>query len=592
MAYLGNAPGVESQRLSTSFTATASQTNFNPVGGYTLGYVDVYLNGVKLVDGTDFTASDGVTVVLTTGAASGDNVELVTYTPRGLSDGYTKTEADGRYVNVTGDTMTGNLDVTGTVVADGLTASTSATIASNIFFNSTSGALRWQTDGGVEKMNLRLSGDNLKLESGAGIARALFGNLGDVAFYDASGSNFKFFWDASAESLGIGTTSINLVKGGVGIELESATGSEIILGNSVVSTVGGEIGGAVAFRSNDSSGTPDHYAGIIAKTSDTYGNMNLEFYSGRDRYEAGSAPNMVILGNTASTDGNVGIGETSPISRLHLAGDSSIVTLDDTAALGAGRGTSIRFRALSTASAGSEANIGQIGVYRENATSGNYAGYMAFYTETSGGSLTERMRIDSSGNLLVGTNVADGIKGLSVKPSTYATSLVFNAAATANYLMYFRYYGTNVGTIYTTNTSTSYNTSSDYRLKEDVQDMIGATDRVMALKPCNFAWKSTGERVDGFLAHEAQKVVPEAVHGTKDGMRTEEYEVSPAVEATYDEEGNELTSYVPAVMDTREVPDYQGIDQSKLVPLLTKALQEALTEIESLKSRVSALEAN
>ena len=67
-------------------------------------------------------------------------------------------------------------------------------------------------------------------------------------------------------------------------------------------------------------------------------------------------------------------------------------------------------------------------------------------------------------------------------------------------------------------------------------------------------------------------------------MRTEEYEVTPAVEATYDEEDNELTPAVEAVMGTREVPDYQGIDQSKLVPLLTAALQEAIQRIEALEN--------
>ena len=107
MAYLGNAPGVESQRLTTSFTATAAQTAFNPVGGYTLGYVDVYLNGVKLIDGTDFTADDGVTVTLSSGASAGDAVELVCYTPRGLSDGYTKSEADAKYTTVSDFESTG-----------------------------------------------------------------------------------------------------------------------------------------------------------------------------------------------------------------------------------------------------------------------------------------------------------------------------------------------------------------------------------------------------------------------------------------------------------------------------------------------------
>jgi hypothetical protein len=88
--------------------------------------------------------------------------------------------------------------------------------------------------------------------------------------------------------------------------------------------------------------------------------------------------------------------------------------------------------------------------------------------------------------------------------------------------------------------------------------MSGASERLMDLKPVNFAWKVDGSRVDGFLAHEAQAVVPEAVTGEKDAV---------------DADGN---------------PKYQGIDQSKLVPLLTAALQEALTEIVSLKGRLDA----
>lgn len=97
MAYIGNSPGVASQRVSTTFTATAGQTTFTPVSGYTLGYCDVYQNGVKLISGDDYTAADGVSVVLGTGAAAGDAVEVVAMFPRGLSDGYTKAEADARY---------------------------------------------------------------------------------------------------------------------------------------------------------------------------------------------------------------------------------------------------------------------------------------------------------------------------------------------------------------------------------------------------------------------------------------------------------------------------------------------------------------
>ena len=202
-------------------------------------------------------------------------------------------------------------------------------------------------------------------------------------------------------------------------------------------------------------------------------------------------------------------------------------------------------------------------------------------------------------------------------------------------------------------TSVAYRTSSDYRLKENVVDFADSIDRVKQLNPVRFNFIGEDPVVDGFLAHEVQDIVPEAIGGTKDAMKDEEYEVSPAVyedvvhpaveavyedvfhpatyeevvhpevEATYDEDGNELTPAVEeyteqvllteeyteqvlvnkaqeertesllvteAVTDTRSVPDYQGIDQSKLVPLLTAALQEAVAKIEALEARMQTLE--
>ena len=132
--------------------------------------------------------------------------------------------------------------------------------------------------------------------------------------------------------------------------------------------------------------------------------------------------------------------------------------------------------------------------------------------------------------------------------------------------------GAEIGNIAANGSSVAYITSSDYRLKTDVVPMTGATDRVKLLKPCNFEWIVDGTRVDGFLAHEAQEVVPESVVGTKDAMRDEEYEVTPA------------TDTEAAVMGTRSVPDMQGIDQSKLVPLLTATIQELIARIEALEA--------
>ena len=113
MAYIGNSPGTASQRIVSSFTATASQTTFVPSSGYALGYCDVFLNGVKLIVGDDYTASDGVSVVLASGASAGDSIEVVSYIPRGLSDGYTKSEADAKYLPLTGGSVSGNLTLSG-----------------------------------------------------------------------------------------------------------------------------------------------------------------------------------------------------------------------------------------------------------------------------------------------------------------------------------------------------------------------------------------------------------------------------------------------------------------------------------------------
>jgi hypothetical protein len=154
------------------------------------------------------------------------------------------------------------------------------------------------------------------------------------------------------------------------------------------------------------------------------------------------------------------------------------------------------------------------------------------------------------------------------------------------------YNGVSRGSITTTTTATAYNTSSDYRLKENIQPLTGAADRLSQLQVHRFNFIAEPDRVvDGFIAHEAQAVVPECVTGEKDEVRVETYEVEPLVPPVLDEDGNEIEPGKPPVFGTREVPVYQGIDQSKLVPLLTAALQEAIGELQVLKAKVAALEA-
>jgi hypothetical protein len=169
-----------------------------------------------------------------------------------------------------------------------------------------------------------------------------------------------------------------------------------------------------------------------------------------------------------------------------------------------------------------------------------------------------------------------------------------NGNSNNGYKVAFKHGSSVVGTIITTNSSTAYNTSSDYRLKQNVEDMTGAIDRVKALAPKRFQFIADADTtVDGFLAHEAQTVVPEAVHGTHN-------QVEVWIEPEVDEEGNIIGEALPDGVsvgdnkldaDGNTIPVYQGIDQSKLVPLLTAALKESITKIETLETEMTALKA-
>ena len=267
--------------------------------------------------------------------------------------------------------------------------------------------------------------------------------------------------------------------------------------------------------------------------------------------------------------GNVGIGTSSPTVRLNVTGVSvtnaaarSLIVATDTSSFAAGVGGGITFRAKYN-TAGDFFDAGNIKGIKENATDGNFAGALVFSTHVNGGSPTERMRIDSSGNLLVGrtTQFSDGqysadFHGGQKRGATYNNTI---GNTGANFVS-FGTLGTVIGSIsQASGSSVSYATSSDYRLKEAIAPMTGALAKVAALKPVTYKWKSDGSDGQGFIAHELQAVVPDCVHGEKDAV-------------------NEDGSIRP-----------QGIDTSFLVATLTAAIQELKAIVDAQGAEIAAL---
>ena len=377
---------------------------------------------------------------------------------------------------------------------------------------------------------------------------------------------------------------------------------------------------------------------------------------------------------TVDTSQNVGIGTASPAVKLDVngitgwnGGTTGIVSSITGVNAAITDGGNLRVITSTTQAADVGGSIALGGYYtttsqsvdyavitgkKENGTGGNTAGYMSFGTRTNSSSTSERMRIDSSGNVGIGTttpkvrlagkvlsingtdsgasyqasiellvngasagemwaNSNDFVIGsFSTQPMIFRTqniermrilssgTFLFSGASggtsaeatgtittyangSAPYVVHnidaqgsgftfniFKRLGTTVGSISYNGTGVQFNTTSDYRLKENIRPAINALDMVAKLKPRLFNWKETGEEELGFIAHEFQEEFPNAVTGKKDD-----------VETYTDEDGNEQTKIKP-----------QGIDTSFLVATLTAAIQELSAKNDALTARIEALE--
>jgi hypothetical protein len=339
--------------------------------------------------------------------------------------------------------------------------------------------------------------------------------------------------------------------------------------------------GYQALYANTTGGSNDAF-GYGALDSNTTGSQNAAFGVGvlqantTGSYNIGMGRTALESSTTASY--NTAIGQES--MRICTTGSYNtavgkdslefITTGDNNVSIGKSAGDNI--------TSGNGNIIIGTNVDAQSATASNQLNIGNWIKRSSGGDIvlsadasSSQVTLLNNGNLLIGTtnaspaettNVAGtriGSTGGSQFSKTSNPCQILNRMGTYGALMEFRWQGSIKGHIDTDGSGTTYYTSSDYRLKENVVPMTGSIDRLKTLKPSRFNFIADADKtVDGFLAHEAQEVVPEAISGTKDAV---------------DDEGN---------------PDYQGIDQSKLVPLLVSALQEAVSRIETLEAQLNA----
>ena len=312
----------------------------------------------------------------------------------------------------------------------------------------------------------------------------------------------------------------------------------------------------------------------------------------------------------ASSDDVISI-KTADGERLTIQADGDTQIIGTTANTLAGGDGQLRIRLAATRSSGvgpfigfdvprytGDANtedMGAIGFVASDSTNNSRKADFVLHTRNT--SRAERMRVDSSGRLLLGTTspIASSNVVLHINADSIATdagSLLSECSGTGDvFHIHFRNGNGGVGGIKTNGSTTTYATSSDYRLKENIITDWDATTRLKQLKPSRFNFKADKDTtLDGFVAHEVSSIIPEAINGKKDQTQD--------LGTIKDKDGNVLQENVlesekqdgQTWTKTKTENVYQGIDQSKLVPLLTKALQEAISEIDTLKEKVTALE--
>jgi len=538
MPYIGKTPS-QATRARYYLTASGGETSISgsmTVGGtltFTDGnFVDVSVNGVALVAGTDYNTNTANTISGLSALTASDQVEIIVYDTFSVFSG----DVDSDF------SVGGNLSVTGSSTLTGaVTASGGATLSS-----SSSGEFNALTISQADNTSGNESRIRFKRTTDAGSDREVAAIVADRV----GGNDTALVFETNTDGSDGATERVRITQDG-----EVAIGTSTAVGTLTTECTAGDSNFALtAYHPTSTS------ARNIAKFQSNVGSTQADVVT------IGCDGGIEAVGEITTTNS---LSQNSNSIRTAIGNDGGSATF----------GTSTNH---------------QIRLFTNNTEQG--------LLDTSGRFLINRTSVSSvnpHSKLHVLADSAVSAATIQIGTNGYAGISFLNAS------------GSDVGSIVINASSTAYNTSSDYRLKQDVQDMTGAIDRVKTLAPKRFQFTAEpNTTVDGFLAHEAQAVVPEAVTGTHNETRTitnailssdgklitedvTEEDWTSGKKATEDANGNTVDALYPSDSTwsaKHTEPVMQAIDQAKLVPLLTGALQEAIAKIESLEARVTALE--
>ena len=452
---------IDGTTIGASSTAPATVSTFTSTGiddNATSTAITIDSGGNVTIDGSDASTSLASTAILNLKAGDANNeysiLRFATSADGSIAYIGAKATTTGAYPSSVGNLEFGVQNGASTVTA--MTINNSGLVG----IGTDSPADELHVNAVSANVNMRLTRDT---DTGARISGSDGASTPVIKFDTiASGTATERMRIDQNGNVGVGTDSPTAVSGGVVVEAESATGAEFIAGNSTQGTSGGELIGGYLFKNSDTSATDPHYAGIVGKAADQFGFIDLEFYAGRDTYETSGTPHLFIDGGNTNL-GNVGIGTTSPSNPLNVIATNTNVLIEGSgvsstgiafetnnttrASIGvanastalsffsdAGSTETMRILSNGNVSIGTTGDEGRLAVYNTGSAgsssriaigSGNTGTCDIFFDDTdannrgvirydhssdfmsvwSGGA--ERMRIDSSGDVSIGTTSCD-----------------------------------------------------------------------------------------------------------------------------------------------------------------------------------------